>query len=146
MGITIAKKPELDINGERWVEFAPGAKILVASFANPLYKSSKAIVQRHLQAIDAQAKAGTKEFKLEAIQDVELETADDLFFELAARHLIKDWEGVDVAELPGQPAKYTPELCIQLMEQMPEVYWLAIRTALDIATRAEQKAEETAGK
>ncbi|MNJ53297.1 hypothetical protein D3C77_486810 [compost metagenome] len=65
---------------------------------------------------------------------------------MAARYLIKDWEGVDVAEKPGAPAKYTPELCIQLMEMMPDVYWVAIRTALDILTRAEERAEETAGK
>lgn len=145
MGITI-KKPELDLNGERWVEFAKGAKILVASFGNSAFKSHKALVQRHLDAIDAQTKAGTASFSLAPVADIEFESGDDLFYELAARYLIKDWEGVDVAEKPGIPAKYTPELCIQLMQMMPDVYWLAIRTGLDILTRAEERAAETAKK
>lgn len=145
MAFTI-KKPELDSDGTRWVEFSKGAKILVASFGNPLFKSHKALVQRHLDAIDTQTKSGTKDFRLSEVPDVEFESGDDLFFELAARYLIKDWEGVDVSENPGVPAKYTPELCIQLMGMMPEVYWLAIRTSLDIMTRAKEKAKITSGK
>lgn len=145
MGITI-KKPEIDIDGTRWVEFADGAKILVASFGNPLFKSHKALVQRHLDAIDAQTRAGTKDFSLEAVAGVEFESGDDLFYELAARYLIKDWQGVDVAESPGTPAAYTPELGIQLIRMMPDVYWVAVRTALDIMTRAEEKAAATAEK
>ncbi len=69
MGITIAKKPELDINGERWVHFKVGsdglavkcdkgpdtASILVASIANPIYKSHQAVIRRHLAALNQQA-------------------------------------------------------------------------------------------
>lgn len=145
MGITI-RKPELDREGQRWVEFTKGAKILVASFGNPLFKSHKAIVERHLGAIDAQTKTGTKDFSLAPVADIEFESGDDLYYELAARYLIKDWEGVDVAENPGVPAEYTPELCIQLLQMMPDVYWVAIRTSLDIMTRAEERAKETAKK
>ncbi|WP_448196607.1 hypothetical protein [Pseudomonas putida] len=146
MGITIAKKPELDINGQRWVEFAPGAEILVGSIANPLYKSHQALINRHLAAINQQAGIGTSGFSLAAIPDVELETDDDLFIELAAKHLIKDWKGVDVEEKPGVPAPYSPELCVQLIKQMNSVFFLALRTATNIAVRAEEKAQETAKK
>ncbi|HCV41043.1 MAG TPA: hypothetical protein DGQ94_20475 [Pseudomonas sp.] len=146
MAFTIAKKPELDINGERWVEFAPGAQILVGSIANPIYKSHQALINRHLAAINQQAGIGTAEFSLGAIPDVELETDDDLFVELAAKHLIKDWKGVDVEEKPGEQAPYTPKLCIALINQMPAVYFLALRTATDIARRIEEKAQATAEK
>ncbi|BBR53525.1 hypothetical protein [Pseudomonas putida] len=146
MAFTIAKKPELDINGERWVEFAPGAEILVGSIANPLYKSHQALINRHLAAINQQARVGTAEFNLADIPNVELETDDDLFVELAAKHLIKDWKGVDVEEKPGEPAPYSAELCIALINQMPSVYFLALRTATDIASRVEEKAAATAEK
>lgn len=146
MAFTISKKPELDINGKRWVEFAPGAEILVGSIANPLYKSHQALINRHLALINQQARVGTAEFSLADIPDVELETDDDLFIELAAKHLIKDWRGVDVEENPGQPAPYSPELCIQLIKQMNSVYFLALRTGNDIARRIEEKAAATAEK
>lgn len=146
MAFTIAKKPELDINGQRWVEFAPGAEILVGSIASPLYKSHQALINRHLTLINQQAGVGTAEFSLGAIPDVELETDDDLFIELAAKHLIKDWKGVDIEESPGEPAPYTPELCIQLIKQMNSVYFLALRTATDIARRVEANAQATAEK
>jgi len=146
MGITIAKKPELDLNGQRWVEFAPGAEILVGSIASPIYKSHQALINRHLALINQQARVGTAEFSLADIPDVELETDDDLFIELAAKHLIKDWKGVDVEERPGEPAPYTPELCIQLLKQMNSVYFLALRTGTDIARRVEEKAAATVEK
>ncbi|KWW18803.1 hypothetical protein CMV24_29015 [Pseudomonas plecoglossicida] len=146
MGITIAKKPELDLNGQRWVEFAPGAEILVGSIASPIYKSHQALINRHLALINQQARVGTAEFSLADIPDVELETDDDLFIELAAKHLIKDWKGVDVEERPGEPAPYTPELCIQLIKQMNSVYFLALRTGTDIARRVEEKAAATVEK
>lgn len=146
MGITIAKKPELDINGQRWVEFAPGAEILVSSIANPIYRSHQALINRHLAAINQQAGVGTAEFSVGSIPDVQLETDDDLFVELAAKHLIKDWKGVDVEENPGEPAPYSPELCTALINQMPSMYFLALRTATDIARRIEEKAKATAEK
>ncbi|HDS1744201.1 hypothetical protein [Pseudomonas sp. M2] len=146
MGITIAKKPELDINGQRWVEFAPGAEILVGSIANPLYKSHQALINRHLALINQQARVGTAEFSLSDIPDVELETDDDLFIELAAKHLIKDWRGVDIEEKPGEPAPYSPELCVQLIKQMNSVYFLALRTGNDIARRVEEKTQSTVEK
>lgn len=146
MGITIAKKPELDINGQRWVEFAPGAEILVGSIANPLYKSHQALINRHLALINQQARVGTAEFSLSDIPDVELETDDDLFIELAAKHLIRDWKGVDIEERPGEPAPYSPELCVQLIKQMNSVYFLALRTGNDIARRVEEKTQATVEK
>lgn len=146
MAFTIAKKPELDINGTRWVEFAPGAEILVGSIASPIYKSHQALINRHLALINQQARVGTTEFSLSNIPDVELETDDDLFIELAAKHLIKDWRGVDVEERPGESAPYSPELCAQLIKQMNSVYFLALRTGTDIARRVEEQAAATAEK
>lgn len=146
MAFTIAKKPELDINGQRWVEFVPGAEILVGSIANPLYKSHQALINRHLSAINQQARVGTAEFSLDDIPDVGLETDDDLFIELAAKHLIRDWKGVDVEEKPGEAVPYSPELCVELIKQMSSVYFLALRTGADIARRIEEKATTTAEK
>ncbi|MEG0968958.1 MAG: hypothetical protein RSG92_26675 [Pseudomonas sp.] len=146
MAFTIAKKPELDINGTRWVEFAPGAKILVGSIASPIYKSHQSLIKRHLAAIDQQSKVGTAAFNVADIPQEQIEIDDDLYTDLAARHLIKDWEGVDVADQPGVPASYSPELCKQLIEQMPSVYFLAVRTGLDIARRIEEKTQATAEK
>ncbi|WP_237723079.1 hypothetical protein [Pseudomonas putida] len=91
-------------------------------------------------------RVGTAGFTVDSIPDVELETDDDLFIDLAAKHLIKDWQGIDVEERPGEPAKYTPQLCKALIEQLPSVYFLALRTALDIAKRIEEQAQATAEK
>lgn len=146
MGLTIAKKPELDVNGERWVQIAPGAEILVGSIANPIYKSHQALVRRHLAAINQQAGIGTDDFTIAALPESASETDDDLFIDLASRHLIKDWKGIDEEANPGVPAPYTPERCRALIEQMPEVYFLALRTAVDIAKRVEQQAADTAEK
>lgn len=146
MAFTIAKKPELDVNGQRWVEFAPGAKILVGSIANPIYKSHQALIRRHLATINQQAGVGTEGFSVALMPPVEFETDDDLFIDLAARHLIKDWEGVDVEEQPGVPVPYTPELGKALINQQSSVYFLALQTALDIARRVEEKAADTAEK
>lgn len=144
--LTIAKKPELDIDGTRWVEIAPGAKILVGSTAAPLYKSNYALIQRHLQSIDAQARVGTQQFTGESIGAVAFEDESELLIELVAKHLIKDWEGVDEIEKPGVPAPYSPGLCKQLIYQMPSVYFTAIQTGRDIAMRAAEQAQVTAGK
>lgn len=146
MAFTISKKPELDINGKRWVEFAPGAKILVGSIANPIYKSHQSLIKRHLTSIDQQSKVGTAAFSVAEIPQEEIEIDDDLYIDLASRHLISDWEGVDVADQPGIPAPYSPELCKQLIQQLPSVYFLAVQTGLDIATRAEARAQATAKK
>lgn len=146
MAFTIGKKPELDVNGTRWVEFSPGAKILVASIANPIYKSHQALIKRHLADIDRQAKVGTAGFNVQDIPQEEIEIDDDLYMDLAARHLIREWEGVDVEDSPGVPAPYSPELCKRLFQQMPSVYFLAVQTGLDIARRTEEKAQATAEK
>jgi hypothetical protein len=146
MGITIAKKPELDIDGTRWVEIAPGAKILVGSTASPLYKSHYALIQRHLVSIDMQARVGTKDFSVADAESVVFEQEDDMLVDLVSKHLIKGWEGIDEADSPGVPAPYSPELCKALIRQMPEVYFLAIRTGSDIARRIEEKAQATAEK
>ena len=146
MGITITKKPELDIDGTRWVEIAPGAKILVGSTAGPIYKSHYALIQRHLGAIDAQARVGTKEFGAQCLAEVVFEDESELLIDLVSKHLIKDWEGVDEADHPGIPAPFSSALCKSLIYQMPEVYFKAIQTGRDIALRAEDQAQETAGK
>jgi len=146
MGITIAKKPELDIDGTRWVEIAKGAKILVGSTASPLYKSHYALIQRHLASIDMQTRVGTKDFSIADAEPVVFEQESEMLFDLVSKHLIQDWEGVDEAESPGIPAPYSPELCKALLRQMPEVYFLAIKTGSDIARRIVENAQATAKK
>ncbi|ATR82788.1 hypothetical protein CS390_09570 [Pseudomonas sp. HLS-6] len=146
MGITIANKPELDINGTRWVEIAPGAKILVGSTASPLYKSNYALIQRHLASIDMQTRVGTKDFSIADAAPVVFEQEDEMLVDLVSTHLIKAWEGIDEVDNPGVPAPYSPALCKALIRQMPNVYFLAIKTGSDIARRIEEKAQVTAEK
>lgn len=160
MGITITKKPELDANGERWVSFRKtplggieqcskeeaDASILVGSTAAPLYKSHYGLIVRHLGAIDAQTRVGTNDFGSDSLPSVVFEQESDLLIDLVAKHLIKDWEGIDETDNPGVPAPYSKELCKSLMYQMPGVYFIAIQVGRDIALRAEEKSEETAGK
>jgi hypothetical protein len=146
MGITIAKKPQLDINGQRWVEIAPGAEILVGSIAAPLYRSHLAVLNRHMSAINSQCGVGTAEFRIASLPDVEFENSDDLYFDLVATHLVTDWKGVDISETPGVPAPYSPALCKALFEQMPSAYFAALQAGHDIARRIEEKAAVTAEK
>lgn len=146
MGITIANKPELDINGERWVEFAPGAKLLVGSAADPIYRSHLAVLNRHIGSVNVQCGVGSKDFSIATLPPVEFENGDDLYFELAATHLVKNWEGVDVEDSPGVPAIYSAGLCKKLFEQMPSAYFAALKTANDIAKRIEEQAQATAEK
>ncbi len=146
MAITIAKKPELDINGQRWVEIAPGAELLVGSIAAPLYRSHLAVLNRHMGAINSQCGVGTTEFSIANLPEVEFENSDDLYFDLVSTHLVKDWKGIDVAESPGVPAPYSPALCKELFEQMPSAYFAALKAGHDIAKRIEEKAAATAEK
>ncbi|UXH41630.1 hypothetical protein [Pseudomonas promysalinigenes] len=146
MGVTIAKKPELDINGERWVEFAPGARLLVRSAADPLYRSHLAVLNRHIGLINNQCRVGSQNFSISSLPQVEFENGDDLYFELAAMHLVKNWDGVDVEGSPGSPAPYSTELCKKLFEQMPSAYLAALQAANDIAKRVEEQAKATVEK
>lgn len=146
MAFTIVKKPDLDTIGSRWVEFAPGAKLLVGSIACPLYRSHEALVRRHIAAIDQQARIGAADFEVGKIPPEHVEDGDGLFADLAARHLIKGWEGVDVEENPGVPAEYTPELGRMLLDQIPGLYFLVLQAAVDVAQRREEQKAATVGK
>lgn len=162
MAITLKKKPELDLNGTRWVHFKldedgehllpvdleEGAdlSLLVGSTASPLFKSHHALINRHMASIDAQARVGTREFDPIALEEVKFDSMDDMLIGLVAKHLIRDWKGVQEEEEKGIPAPYTPERGVVLLRQYPELYWLSLKTGTDIALRAEARAEETSGK
>lgn len=146
MSITIAKKPELDLNGERWVEIAPGAQLLVGSMGSPLYLSHLAVLNRHAGAINSQYGVGTADFSIAKLPEYELENIDSLYFDLVATHLVKDWKGIDVEDAPGVPAKYSPALCTALFKQMDSAYFAVLKAATDIAKRVERQAADTAEK
>ncbi|WP_446934221.1 hypothetical protein [Pseudomonas aeruginosa] len=77
MAITLKKKPEIDLYGTRWlhlkldeqghlspcdVEAEADLSLLVGSTGDPLFQSHHAMINRHMQAIDAQAGVGTSQF------------------------------------------------------------------------------------
>ncbi|MGA4816952.1 hypothetical protein ACPA9J_27660 [Pseudomonas aeruginosa] len=78
MAITLKKKPEIDLYGTRWlhlkldeqghlspcdVEAEADLSLLVGSTGDPLFQSHHAMINRHMQAIDAQAGVGTSQFQ-----------------------------------------------------------------------------------
>ncbi len=162
MAITLKKKPELDLNGTRWVHFkldeegehlvpsemeeGSDLSLLVGSTAAPLFRSHHALIQRHMASIDAQARVGTRDFNPVVLEPVKFDSMDDMLVGLVAKHLIQDWKGVQEEAEKGVPAEYTPERGRILLGQYPELYWLSLKIGTDIALRAEARAEETSGK
>ncbi|MGK8345406.1 hypothetical protein ACRS2Z_28340 [Pseudomonas aeruginosa] len=161
MAITLKKKPEIDLYGTRWlhlkldeqghlspcdVEAEADLSLLVGSTGDPLFQSHHAMINRHMQAIDAQAGVGTSQFSPLTLADVQFDNIDNLLIGLVARHIIKDWKGVQDEAAPGVPADYTPERGQALMRQHPDAYWLALKTGTDIAVRADLRTQETVGK
>lgn len=162
MAITLKKKPELDLDGTRWVHFKlddsgehllpnqseEGAdlSLLVGSTANPLFRSHHALIQRHMSAIDAQARVGTKEFSPLALDPLKFDSMDDMLVGLVSKHLVKDWKGVQEEAEKGVPAPYTQERGQVLLRQYPELYWFVLQTGADIAHRIKEKTQETVGK
>ncbi|HHT4399906.1 TPA: hypothetical protein ACTY0H_006719, partial [Pseudomonas aeruginosa] len=85
MAITLKKKPEIDLYGTRWlhlkldeqghlspcdVEAGADLSLLVGSTGDPLFQSHHAMINRHMQAIDAQAGVGTSQFSPLTLADV----------------------------------------------------------------------------
>jgi hypothetical protein len=160
--ITLKKKPELDLDGTRWVHFKleKGSKhlkqvaveegadlsLLVGSTASPLFTSHHALIQRHMDRIDRQAQVGTKAFDPLALGSVVFDSIDDMLIRLVCSQLIQDWKGVQEEAEPGVPAEYTAARGEVLLNEYPELYWIALRTGTDVANRAEAQVKETAGK
>ncbi|EOE3719025.1 MULTISPECIES: hypothetical protein [Klebsiella] len=154
--------PKIDLNGERW--FSPYKKpedserqfsaeeeslfklrLLVASSENPQYRSRNALVRRHIDKMDAGYKVGTKEFNLASVGDID--SVDDLLIDNVARFLLKGWEGVGQLVDGSEVAlDYTPELGIAMLKQYPDLYWLILAEAANIAQGKEQQTQETVKK
>lgn len=93
-----------EVNGV-WREYFDGAKLLVARMGNEKYRAFIA-----------------KEYKANRIAiDRGGEKADQLAqriqTEALARHVLLDWEGV---ELDGKATAYTPEIGIKVFNMMPD--------------------------
>ncbi len=146
MTFILKKKDPLDAVSTRWIEPAPGLRLQIGSSARPGYTSDYRQIQRHLEFASRQMGVGTEEFDILKKSSVEIPDPDILFVELACKHLILDWEGVAEAEDPDAPAPYTPERGVVLIEQMPEVYFLALNAANDIALRHKEQVAETVEK
>ncbi|HCD3188205.1 TPA: hypothetical protein NBM92_002509 [Klebsiella oxytoca] len=154
--------PKIDLNGERW--FSPYKKpedserqfsaeeeslfklrLLVASSENPQYRSRNALVRRHIDKMDAGYKVGTKEFNLASVGDID--SVDDLLIDNVARFLLKGWEGVgQLVDGTEVALDYTPELGAAMLKQHPELYWLILAEAANIAQGKEQQTQETVKK
>lgn len=154
--------PKIDLNGERW--FSPYKKpedserqfsaeeeslfklrLLVASSENPQYRSRNALVRRHIDKMDAGYKVGTKEFNLASVGDID--SVDDLLIDNVARFLLKGWVGVGQLVDGSEVAlDYTPELGIAMLKQYPDLYWLILAEAANIAQGKEQQTQETVKK
>lgn len=135
----------LDADETRWIEPEKGLKLKVGSIESHGFKSTNSIVRRHISALDASLKIGTKEFDLSTIGDVD--SLDELLLETCAKHLLLDWQGV--GELVGGKEiaiEYTPENGLALLKQKPELYWAILKTGSDIAQGIKEQQEEAVGK
>ncbi|WP_020190738.1 hypothetical protein [Pseudomonas putida] len=146
MAFVISQAPKLDIEGTRWVDIATGVKIKVGSAANPKFKSHHAMIQRHQSIVDSRYGVGTEGFDPVNAEIPDIESMDDMLVDLVCKHIILDWEGVQEADQPGVDAPYTQERGKLLIGLRPDVYFTALQVATDIATRAEERAKETAKK
>ncbi|MDL4446660.1 MULTISPECIES: hypothetical protein [Klebsiella] len=154
--------PKIDLNSERWFypykkpedskkEFSPEEeslfklRLLVASSENSQYRSRNALVRRHIDKMDAGYKVGTKEFNLASVGDID--SVDDLLIDNVARFLLKGWEGVgQLVDGTEVALDYTPELGTAMLKQHPELYWLILAEAANIAQGKEQQTQETVKK
>lgn len=153
---------QIDLNGERWFfpykkpagskkKFTPEdealfkLRLLVASSENSQYRSRNALVRRHIDKMDAGYKVGTKEFNLASVGDID--SVDDLLIDNVARFLLKGWEGVgQLVDGTEVALDYTPEFGAAMLKQHPELYWLILAEAANIAQGKEQQTQETVKK
>lgn len=146
MALVITQAPKLDLEGTRWVDIDKGVKIQIGSAGNPKFKSHHALIQRHQAVVDSRYGVGTDGFDPANTEISEIESMDDMLVGLVCKHLILDWEGVEEAEAPGVDTPYTQERGKLLIAVRPDVYFIALKVASDIATRAEEKVAGTVGK
>lgn len=154
--------PKIDLNGERWFypyqkaedsqkEYTPEEeslfklRLLVASSENSQYRSRNALVRRHIDKMDAGYKVGTTDFNLASVGDID--SVDDLLIDNVARFLLKGWEGVgQLVDGVEVAIDYTPEMGAIMLKQHPELYWLILAEAANIAQGKEQQTQETVKK
>ena len=146
MAFILKKKDVMDTISTRWIEPAPGLRLLIGSTARPGYNSDYRQIQRHLDAAARHLGVGTGDFDILKKTDYDIPDPDMLFIDLACKHLILDWEGVAEAEDPDTQAPYTPERGRLLIEQMPEIYLLALNTGNAIALRQQEQIAESVEK
>lgn len=153
---------QIDLNGERWFfpykkpegskkKFTPEEeslfklRLLVASSESPEYRSRNALVRRHIDKMDAGYQVGTKDFNLASVGDID--SVDDLLIDNVARFLLKGWEGVgQLVDGIVVALDYNPELGTAMLKQHPDLYWLILAEAANIAQGKEQQTQETVGK
>ena len=120
--------PKIDLDGERW-----------------FYPYKKPEESKKEFSPDAGYKVGTKEFNLASVGDID--SVDDLLIDNVARFLLKDWEGVgQLVDGTEVALDYTPELGTAMLKQHPELYWLILAEATNIAQGKEQQTQETVKK
>lgn len=147
MAFILKKQDTPDTLSSRWVEVQPGFRVKVGSGANPSYMSAYNLIVRHVSAFAAAAGVGTEAFSvLDGSAGAVIPDVDLLYFELTAKHLLLDWEGVAEAEDPNTPAQYTPARGVALLIQEPSLYLLINNTASAIAKREEEVVAESVEK
>lgn len=141
--------PKLDANGERWIGkekgLSDGLRLLVGSSENHEFRSRNSLVRRHIEKLDSHYKAGTPDFNLSEVGDID--SVDDLLIETTARFLLLDWEGVgEVIDGVETPIAYTPEAGISLLKQNPHLYWIILSAGSEIAKGRQEVVAESVGK
>ena len=135
----------LDADGTRWIEPVTGLKLKVGSVSSHGFKSRSALVRRHIDKLDNLFKAGTTDFSLNSVGDID--SMDDLLLETCAGHLLLDWEGVgEVVDGKEQAITYTPEVGLIFLQQNPEFYWFILKAGSDIAAGKEEQKQDAVGK
>ena len=137
--------PRIDVNSERWFEPLKGLKLKVKSIDNDQFRSRNALVRRHIEKLDAVYKVGTTDFDPAKVGDTD--AIDDLLIDTCARFLLSGWEGVgEMIDGEEKAIDYTPEGGISLLRQKPELYWIILSEASNIAQGKEEQKKATVGK
>ncbi len=135
----------LDADGTRWIEPVEGLKLKVGSVSSHGFKSRSALVRRHIDKLDSLFKAGTTDFSLKSVGDID--SMDDLLLETCSRHLLLDWEGVgEVVDGKERTIPYTPEAGLTFLQQNPQFYWAILQAGADIAAGKEEQKQDAVGK
>ncbi|MEX9609622.1 hypothetical protein JI723_13900 [Providencia manganoxydans] len=142
--IILTDKPSIELT--KWIDLKDGLRLQVGSINHDDYRSVNSAIHRHIDRLDAKMKVGTAEFDPE---DMEISKApDEMLTSIAARYLIRGWEGVGELNSKGEAVavEYTPERGAMLLNQKPELYWQVLHAAALVGREESENVADTVKK